>query len=128
MMAARPDLVLVHSDGDTDHLKVADKANALARIGLDQDLILAGVADGFPRSGDAGAERRFRNDAAVPYRSDQVVPAHHAIAVLQQIKQEIEDLRLHGNRFGVAREFALVTVENAAGEDELHRNSLTLEQ
>ena len=113
---------------DADHLKVADKANALPRVGLDQDLILAGVADGFPSSGDAGAERRFRNDAAVPNRSNQVVPAHHAITVLQKIKQEIENLRFHGDRFGVARELALVTVENAAGEDELHRNSLTFEQ
>ena len=109
--------------GNANGLKVADKTNALARIGLDQYLILAGVTDGFPRGSDAGAERRFRNDAAVPYRSDQIVPTHHAIAVLQQIKQEIENLRFHGNWFGVARELALVTVENAAGEDELHRDS-----
>ena len=113
---------------DANHLQVAHKADALSGIGLDQDLILTGVADGFPRSGDAGAERRFRNDAAVPYRSDQVVPAHHAIAVLQKVKQEIENLGFHGDGFGVARELALVTVEHTAGEDELHRNSLTLEQ
>jgi hypothetical protein len=109
-------------------LKVADKANPLARIGLDQDLILAGVAYGFPCSSDARAERRFRNDASVPYRSNQVVPAHDAITVLQKKKQEIENLGFHGDGFGVARELALVTVENAAGEDELHFDPLTLEQ
>lgn len=113
---------------DADHLKVADKANALPRIGLDQDLVLAGVAYGFPCSGDARAERQFRNDASVPYRSDQVVPAHHAISVLQKIKQEIENLRFHSDRLGVARELALVTVENAAGENELHFDPLTLKQ
>ena len=32
------------------------------------------------------------------------------------------------DRFGVAHELALVTVENTVGKDELHRNSLTLEQ
>src|SRR6185503_5164703 len=106
--------------GNANGLKVADKTNALARIGLDQYLILAGVADGFPRGSDAGAERRFRNDAAVPYRCDQIVPAHHAIAVLQQIKQEIQNLGFQCHWFGVAGGLALVTVQNAARQDELH--------
>src|SRR5262249_32709383 len=111
-----------------DRLKVTDKTNALTGIGLDQNLILAAVAYGFPRGGDARAERRFRHDASVPYRGNEIVSAHNAIAVLQQIKQKVENLRLHRNRFGVARELALVTIENAASEDKLHRNSLTLEQ
>src|SRR6185295_19315804 len=107
---------------DADHLKVADKADALPGIGFDQNLIFAGVTDGFACGGDARAERRFRNNASVPYRSDQVVSAHHAIAVLQKIKQEIENLRFNGDRLGVARELALVIVEHTAGEDELHWN------
>src|SRR4029079_8985911 len=108
--------------------KVANKADAFARIGLDQNLTFSGIANSLSGRRNARAERGFRNNAAVPDRSDEIVPCHHAIAVLQKIKQEIKDLRLHGNRLGVAREFALVTVENAASEDELHRNSLTPER
>src|SRR6185437_7752524 len=111
-----------------DRLKVADETNTLAGIGLDQDLIFTGVADGLARSGDARAERRFRNDASVPHRSNQVIPAHHAIFVLQKIDQQIENLRFHGDRLGMARKLTLLTVEHTAGEDELHSHPLTLER
>jgi hypothetical protein len=43
-------------------------------------------------------------------------------------KQEIEKLRFHSDKLGVASQLALVTVENAAGENELHFDPLTLKQ
>ena len=47
---------------------------------------------------DAGRQRRFRHDPAVPDGIQYVVLADHAIAVLDEVEQEIEDLRLDGHR------------------------------
>ena len=52
---------------DANRLNVTNKANPFARIGLDQDLALAGVTDGLACRGDPRAERRFRNNASLPY-------------------------------------------------------------
>src|SRR5262249_44769869 len=75
----------------------AHEAQALAGQGPDQALSLAAVPDGAPSPVDAAAQRRFRDDAPVPDLSDQVVAADDALAVLDHISPQIEDLRLDGN-------------------------------
>ena len=79
-------------------LHVADKAQALARDGADQPLLVAVVADRLADGIDPAGQRRFRDDAAAPDRRDQVVLADDAVAVLDQADQQVEHLRLHGAR------------------------------
>ena len=66
-------------------------------------LVLSAVADRAPRRADAGAERRLRNDAALPDRVDQLVLAHDPVAVANQMDQQIEYLRLDGNDVAARR-------------------------
>ena len=53
----------------------------------------------------------FRHDAALPDGGDEVVLADHALAMLDQVDQEIEHLRLERNQIAAAPEFAPVRVE-----------------
>src|SRR5467141_3611191 len=92
-------------------LHSADEPEALARNGADQLLVLAAVADRLSHSVDAAGQRRIRNDPAAPDRSDEIVLADDPVAVLHQINQEIEYLRLNGNPFGAAAQFAPVRVK-----------------
>src|SRR5262249_49758242 len=71
------------------------------------------VTDRCPRSIDAGAQRGFRNDAPVPKRGEQIILAHDALALLNQINQEIEDLRLKGNQVCPATQLTSVRVNRA---------------
>src|ERR1700742_2125069 len=75
----------------------ADKADALAWQGLDQALFVSAVADRLAHGVDAGRERGFRNNPAVPDLVDELVPAHDVIAVTDEVQQQVEGLRLHRN-------------------------------
>ena len=79
----------------------ADEANPLAWNGADEPLFLAVVADRVPRGVDAAVERRVGDDPATPHQLNEIVPADDVIAVLQQMHQQVEDLRLHRNEFAV---------------------------
>ena len=102
------------------HSHVADEAKALARDGADQPLLLAAVADRLARGIDAAGQRRFRNDAAAPDRVDKVVLADDALAVLHQVIEQVEHLRLDGNRVGAAPQLAPVRVEHMIAKEKLH--------
>src|SRR5215468_9991068 len=56
------------------------------------------VADCRPGSVNAGGQRRIRYDPPIPDGGDEVVLARDALAVLDQILQEIEDLRSKRNQ------------------------------
>src|SRR5258708_38166019 len=71
-----------------------DEAEALARDGADQLLLLAAVADRLARGVDAAGQRRIRHDPAAPDRRDEIILADDALAILHQVDQEIEHLRL----------------------------------
>jgi hypothetical protein len=45
-------------------------------------LVLAVVADRFACGVDAAGQRGFGDDAALPYRREEIILAHHAIAAL----------------------------------------------
>jgi len=77
---------------------LADEADALARGGSDQRLLLAAVADRLAHRGDAARERGFRDDAAAPDRSEDVVPGHDPVPVANKIDKQIKDLRLDVNK------------------------------
>ena len=88
------------------------KRNALARDGADQPLLFAAVVERAPRRVDAAGQRRFRDDAAVPDRVEQIVPRHHALAVADQIDERsntcgsTRDERLRPPQFAARRDRA----------------------
>ena len=84
----------------------------LARDGADHSLILAGVADRGARGVDAAGQRRFGDDAAVPDALDQIVLGDDAVAVLDEVDQQIEHLRLDCDILAAAGEFAHAGIEH----------------
>ena len=95
------------------------KAEALARDGADQALLLAAVADRLARGVDAAGQRRFRHDAALPDRGDEIVLADHPLAILDQVDQKVEHLRLERDQLAVAPQLAPVRVEDIIPEKKL---------
>src|SRR5262249_34020717 len=91
-------------------------AQAFALKGLDQSLSIACVADGAAGPTDAARQRGLRYDAAAPYVSDQVVAADHALAILDHIRQQIEDLRLERDRGIAAAQLASLRIERIVFE------------
>jgi hypothetical protein len=95
----------------------ADEAEALARDGADQLLDLAAVADRLSRGVDAAGQGRLRHDPAAPHRTDEIVLTDDAVAVLHQIDQQVEHLRLDGNQLRTAARLAPVGVKRMVGKD-----------
>ena len=99
---------------------VADEAEALARDSADQLLVLAAVADCLSRGIDAAGQGRIRHDPAAPDRSDEIVLADDAIAVLHQVNQQVEHLRLDVYRNFGAPEFAPFNIDLVVTKAEDH--------
>src|SRR5262249_16124696 len=59
--------------------------------------VAAAVAERAPCRTDAGAQRRLRDDAALPNHVDQLVLADDPIAVANEVNEQIEYLRLDMN-------------------------------
>src|SRR5262252_3675346 len=78
-------------------IDIADEAKPALVECANEALVVAAVAERAPRGADEGAQRRLRDDAALPHRIDQLVLADDAIAVANQVNQEIEHLRLDVN-------------------------------
>jgi hypothetical protein len=57
---------------------------------------------------------------AAPNRSDEIFLADHAFAVLHQIDQQIEHLRLHGNGCAAAEQLAAFGIKHMIIKDKLH--------
>jgi hypothetical protein len=93
-----------------------DEADALALQRLDQPLLLAGVADRLARRVEAARHRGIGDDAALPDRADQFVLRDDAVAVLDQVGQEIEHLRLDRHRGTPPPQLAPAGVELAVIE------------
>src|SRR5215204_1560181 len=85
---------------------------SLCEESTDKSLLITAIIDSASRSVNAGAQRRLRDYSSVPDRRDQVVLADHTFAILDQIRQEIECLRLNDNRYRSAMQFAAIYVEN----------------
>jgi hypothetical protein len=59
--------------------------------------MFAAVANRLARGSNSAGKRGIGNNAAVPHMLDQIILAHHALAVANEIKQEIENLRIDGD-------------------------------
>ncbi len=101
-------------------LYVADEAKTLSRNGADHGLILAAVADRLARGVDPARQRGFGDDAAVPHRLDQIVLGDDVVAILDQVNQEIEHLRLDRDALAAAGQLAEVDIEHMVGKVKLH--------
>src|SRR5262252_8417466 len=99
---------------------MADEAETLAGDRPDKALLLAGVADGLANRVDVTGDRRFRDDPAAPYRLQQVVLANDAVAVPDEMQQQVEDLRPDGHDFRAMCELPAFRVEHVAAKRELH--------
>src|SRR5262249_30178232 len=79
------------------NLHVADETKPSPVQRANQALVVAAVAECAACRADAGAERRVRDDAALPDRVDQLVPADDPIAVSNEVHEQVEHLRLDVN-------------------------------
>ncbi len=98
---------------------VADEPEAFAGDCADQALLFAAVADRLADRIEMTGEGRFGDDPATPHCVQHVILADDALAVPNQIEQQIEDLRPDGDHLGPPGELAPVGVEHAVGEDKL---------
>ena len=101
-------------------LHVAYESKAFSRKGTDHDLILAAVADRPACGVDPARQRGFGDDAAIPYRLDQIVLGDDVVAVFDQVNQEIEHLRLDRDAFAAAGQLAKVDIKHMVGKVKLH--------
>jgi len=99
------------------------KRMSLRGNGADQPLDFTAVADRPAHRADAASQGRFGDDPPTPYRGQQVVLADHPVAVLQEIDQEIEDLRFEGDRLCAPPLLPPVRVEHMIAEGEFHFRS-----
>src|SRR5262249_6136179 len=89
----------------------ADKSQTLARQRLDQPLPFACVSDCAPGRVDPVEQCRLGNGTAVPDRREEVVLADHAIAVLDQVNKEIENLGFDSDKLRSPAQLAAIRVE-----------------
>ncbi len=99
---------------------LTDKAHALARDGADQALLAAAVAERLARRIDMTCEGGFGDDPTTPNRLQQIVLADHALAVPDQVQQQVEDLRRQRNFFRSPHQFPQVGIEYKILERECH--------
>src|SRR4030095_1349014 len=99
---------------------LADESESLSGDRPEQPLLLAGVTDGLADGVDVTGECRGRDHSPAPDRGQEVVPADHPLAVLQEIDQQVEDLWPRGNDSSSTGEFPPVQVEHAVAENEPH--------
>src|SRR5262249_11657175 len=98
----------------------ADEAQPLARDGADQLLVPAAVADRLARGVDAAGQRRIRHVAAAPDRGDEILLADDALAVRHEVDEQVEYLRLDGNRRRATAQLAPVDIKRMIGKEKLH--------
>ncbi len=87
---------------------------------LDQRLSVTIVADGLACGVDPAAERGLRYDPPIPNGIEQFVLADDAVAVMDQVQQQIIDLGFHVHDFTRAPQFLETQVDLMAGENKAH--------
>src|SRR5262249_6078536 len=89
----------------------SDETNPLAGQGADEALLLSCVIDGASHGVYAGTQCRFRDDPPIPDCCNQVVLADDSVTIFDQVFEEIEHPRCHGNQLRPATQLAAVGVE-----------------
>src|SRR6266849_5606009 len=81
------------------------------------------IADSRSRRVDAAGECRIGNGSAAPDQSDQILFTDDTVAVLHQMDQQVEDLRLHRYRRPVTKQLATLGIKRLIGKGKLHASS-----
>src|SRR5262245_50978784 len=105
-------------------VNVADKTKSALVQRAYEALVAAAVAERAPCRADAGAQRRLRDDAALPNHVDQLVLADDPIAVANQVNEQIEHLRLEVNDGAGAPQLVARDVDLEIGEAEIQGGPL----
>src|SRR5882757_9027619 len=98
---------------------IGDKAKPAFVHRANQVLVVAIVPDGTPRRTDTGTERSIRDDAALPDRFDQLVPADSPVAVADQVDEHVKYLRLDVNNLAGAAQLLPRGVDLKIGEADI---------
>lgn len=88
--------------------------------GADQSLLGAAVTNYRARRVDARRQCGIRDDPTTPYRLYQIILADDALAIADQINQEVEDLRRDRNRHPASAQFPPIAIERVIAKDERH--------
>src|SRR5262245_48308191 len=100
---------------------VTDKTKALARDGAQQTLVPACIPDRLAHGIDAAGQRRLRDDAAIPHLLEQLILADDALAMLEQIEQQIENLGLKRHALSSAAELPPLGIKYMIFKAKSHR-------
>jgi hypothetical protein len=87
-------------------------------------LLNAIIADGIASRIDARVQRRVRHNAVVPNSRENVLSADDAMTMLNQIEQNIEDLRLQQVQCFAAPQLTTLTVQRVFLKTERHCDRL----
>jgi len=74
--------------------------------------MFAAVSDGTTDSGYSAAQSRLANDATTPDAGEQVVVADDAMAIANEMKKDVEDLRFNADGVDASPKLPLVFVED----------------
>ena len=82
----------------------------------DQSLLLTSIADRLTGYRDPATQRGLRNDAAAPYTSNQVIFADHAVAVSDEVFEQIKHLRLNRDEVAPPPQLSSVCIQTIVFE------------
>ena len=97
---------------------VADEFVAFAVHRPDDQLLAAIVTDGLADRLDPRRERGLAHEAVTPDRVEQFFLAHHGAAVLDEVCEHVEHLRLDPDLLATASKDDAVQVQFAIGESD----------
>ena len=99
---------------------VGDKPKAAPGHGLNDGLRLSGIANGAAGGLDTAGKGRVRDKAALPNAFEQLVTGDQAIAVFDQIMQQIEHLRFDRANVAAMPQFVDTYVQFTIGKPVNH--------
>src|SRR5262249_39415565 len=103
---------------------IADETKAALVQRANEALIVATVAERATRRADARAERRFRDDTALPDRVEQLVLGDDSIPVSHEMNEQIEHLRLDVDDCAGAPQLVPCPIDLEIGESEVQSSPL----
>src|SRR5262249_19049240 len=105
-------------------IDVADETKSALVQRANKALIVAAVAQRATRRADTRAERRFRDDAALPDRVEQLVLGDDSIPVSHEMNEQIEHLRLDVDDCAGAPQLVPCPIDLEIGESEVQSSPL----
>src|SRR5262245_15601000 len=100
-----------------------NESESTLMLRANEALIVAAVAQRPPRSTDAGAERCVGDETTLPNCFDQLILAHDSVAMLDEVDDQIEDLRLDVNNGAGSPQFMPSYIDFEACEAEVQSDA-----